>query len=186
MELKKWKTLDEKTVFKNAWWDLRQESVELPDGTTSDWWVNHQDGGVVIFALTDDNKVIINRQYKHGIREVVTELCIGRIDGDEGGPIVEAQRELLEETGFGGGAWTSLGSYASNPTSSTAHLHVFLAKGVRKLAEQKNDVKEIIETDFVPLADFCAMLDEGSLTMHASIAAAHLALRKLGIIQYKL
>ena len=106
MELPSWKTLARKSVFKNRWWNIFQETVELPDGSvTDDYFVNDLPGGVVVFAVTEDGKVVLNRQYKHGAKTVVRELTIGRLDEDDGSPIEAAKRELLEETGYGDGEW---------------------------------------------------------------------------------
>lgn len=187
MELKPWKILKSKSVFKNTWWDIVQETVELPDGTvTDDYFVNHGADAVVVFALTETGNVLVNRQYKHGIRENVQELTIGRIEADAGGALEEARRELLEETGYGGGEWEELGELVSNPTSSTSRLHAFVARGVRKLAAPKQDAKEIIEVREVAPAEFLRMAFARELQSHASLAVIWLAARRLGWISVDL
>lgn len=179
--LKKWKQLGSKVAFENRWWKILQQTVELPDGTvTDDYFVNDTSGGVVIFAMTEGGKVVLNRQYKHGIGEIIEELTIGRLDGDDGGPLEEAKRELLEETGYGGGVWEPLMSFVSNPTSSTGRIHAFIARGVKRLAEQKKDPKEIVEVFEVEPAELLEKVRRGEIATHASIATIYLALDKLG------
>lgn len=185
MELKPWKILEAKTAFRNRYWNIVQESVELPDGSVySDFFVNDKAGAAMTFAMTREGKVVMNRQYKHGAREIVTEFAIGSLkDGED--PLAAAQRELLEETGYGGGEWESLGAYAPNPTSSRAKFHVFLARDVRRLAEPEADPREVIETFLAEPKDVPAMIARGEIAPLASIAAAMLALMKLGVLDVR-
>lgn len=92
----------------------------------------------------------------------------------------EARRELLEETGYGGGEWEKLGEFASNPTSSTARLHVYLARGVKRLARPKADPREAVETSEIAPPDVLDMVARGEFSTHASVAAVMLAALKLG------
>jgi 8-oxo-dGTP pyrophosphatase MutT (NUDIX family) len=196
MALEKWDVLASEPVFENRWWKIVKETVELPDGGTWEHYVNHTHGGAVVFALTEEGNLLVNRQYKHGAREIVTELTIGKVDppspggfggasGDDGSPLESARRELLEETGYGGGTWEPLATYLSNPTSSTGRIHAFLALGVRKLAAQKDDPRERIEVREVPLDEAWRMLRAGEFSTHAGIATIFLALLKLGKLELK-
>lgn len=72
------------------------------------------------------------RQYRHGIQETRYELCAGVIEKDEE-PITAAQRELLEETGYGKGKWIKLMSISANASTMTNLTHCFLATGVEKI-----------------------------------------------------
>jgi ADP-ribose pyrophosphatase YjhB (NUDIX family) len=184
MDIKPWKLLSSKTSFENRWWKIVQETVELPDGTVyEDYFVNHNPGGVVVFALTEAGGVLVNRQYKHGARETIEELTIGRFDDGETDALAAAQRELLEETGHGGGEWEKLATWVSNPTSSTSRIHAFLARGVKKLAEQKGDPREIIELREVPPKELLAMAFDGRLSTQASLATVLLAAKRLGWLE---
>jgi hypothetical protein len=183
MEIKPWKILKSETAFKNKWWDIVQETVELPDGSvTSDYFVNHSKGGVIVFAMTEQGGVLVNRQYKHGARMIVHELTIGRIDDGETDGLAAAKRELLEETGYGGGTWEPLTTMVSNPTSSTALLHAYLARDVRRVAEPKRDPREIIEVKEVTPAELMRMAYAGELPMQAILATVFLAAKRLGWI----
>lgn len=186
MELKPWDILEVKVAFENRWWRIVQETVRLPDGSvTDDYFVNHSSGGVVIFALTAEGNVVVNRQYKHGAREIVTELTIGRLDDGDGDGIVAARRELLEETGYGEGEWEELATMISNPTSSTARLHAYLARGVRKVAEPRRDPREIIEVREVPPGELLRMAFAGEMKSHAALATVFLAAERLGWLEMK-
>lgn len=186
MPLEPWKTLKSETVFKNKWWNIVREQVELPDGAVyDDMFVNDKRGGSVVFALTEDGKVVLNRQYKHGAREVVVELTVGGADEADASPLVTAQRELREETGYGEGAWEPLGVWIPNPTASRARLHAFLARGVKKVAEPQQSPREVIEASLVDPRDLPAMIAKGEIASEAAVATILTALMKLDLLTLK-
>ena len=185
--LKKWKLLDSETVFENEWWKIVREKVELPDGTVfDDFYVNHPHDGVAIVPVTEEGKLVINRQYKHGYRGIIAEFTIGRVeDGDGSDFRIGAERELREETGYGGGAWEPLGAMTVNPTSSTSRIHFFLARGVRRLGPPQDDPKEMIETSEVTPAELFAMIARGEVVSQAMITGFMMAGAKLGWFELK-
>ena len=183
MELKPWDILASKDAFKNRWWHIVQETVRLPDGSAySEYYVNHVKGAVVVFALTEGGNVLVNRQYKHGAREIVRELTVGRYEEDDSDGQTGARRELLEETGYGGGTWETLPTLISNPSSSTGRLYAYLARGVRKVAAPEQNPREIIEVEELTPAEFLRLCFDGGLSTHASLAVAFLAAEHLGWI----
>lgn len=185
MELKLWKVLDSKPAFQNRFWNIMQETVELPDGSVYDeYFVNHTRGAAQVFALTVDGKVVMNRQYKHGSREIVTEFAIGGLEDDEH-PLAGAQRELMEETGYGAGEWESLGAHAPNASFSRSVFHAFLARNVQKFEDASSDPRELIHTFLVDPKELPAMIMRGEITSLASISLAFLALTKLGLLEVK-
>ncbi len=187
MPIKKWKLLGSKTVFKNRWWNVVQETVELPDGSiTDDYYVNRIKGGAGIFALTEDGKVVLNRQYKHGIREIVEELTIGQIDDEDADPMEAAKRELLEETGYGGGSWEKLAVMTPNPTSSTSRIYLFLARGVRRLQAPKRDPRESVETSLVTPKELWEKMMRRELSTDVSVALVTFAFERMGWLDVRL
>ena len=184
MDLKPWKILKFETAFKNKWWDIVQEMVELPDGSIiEDFFVSRHPGSAVILALTESNDVVVRRQYKHGCREIVTELPIGALDASDADFVDAAKRELLEETGYGSGVWEAVGTLVPNPTSSTSRVHVFLARGVRKVAEAEVNPREEGETSLVAPAELMHMVASGQLKTSAAVGAIFLAAERLGWIE---
>ncbi|WKZ29064.1 MAG: NUDIX hydrolase [Patescibacteria group bacterium] len=185
MEIKPWKVLDSKTAFNNRFWNIMQETVELPDGSVySEFFVNEHTGAAQVFALTEDGMVVMNRQYKHGTRVIETEHAIGALKAGED-PLLAAQRELLEETGYGEGEWESLGAHAPSPTASRSLFHAYIAKNVRLIAEPVSDPREVIETFLVDPKALPEMIARGEIRSLASISLAFLALTKLGLLETK-
>ena len=85
-------------------------------------------------------------------------------------PLEAAQRELLEETGFGGGQWQKLMELSANPSTMTNTTHCFLAIGVEKVAEPHLDATEELTVLFMRPEEVMRMLDQNQLCQSLMIA----------------
>src|SRR5687767_9986843 len=100
MRIKKWKVIHSSVILKNKWLTVRQDKCQLVNGSViNDYFVVEKPDVVAVFAITADDKVVLVRQYKHGIKKVLIELPGGYAGANE---ILEkaASRELVEETGY--------------------------------------------------------------------------------------
>ena len=179
-EIAPWKILRSEAVFQHHWYHLRRDHVVLPTGQVlDDYFVSVRPDVVLIFALTTDQQVLLVRQYKHGVADILVELPGGVIDAHEQSPLVAAQRELLEETGYTADTFELLAEVADNPTKDTNRISFFLARNARRVAEQQLDETENIEVLTVPLAEVETWVLNGSIRVAGSIALCLLALRHL-------
>lgn len=140
-----WEILESEHVFQTPWISVRKEHVRMPSGVEiSDFYVSELPDWANIISITKEGKFIIEKQYRHGIRQVCFELCAGVVEPGEN-PLAAAQRELLEETGYAGGEWLYLGSYAINSSGANNYCHSYLAQGVELQAERHLETTEDIE-----------------------------------------
>ena len=124
---------------------LREDVVELPNGNRiDDFFVFEYPDWVAVLPITRDGKLVLVNQYRHGVAKVLPELVAGVVDPNES-YLDSAKRELLEETGYGGGTWRPWLVASANPATHTNHCHIFLAEGVEKQGEQSLDPTEEIE-----------------------------------------
>lgn len=141
--MKKFKILSREKILDAKYSPVEKHIVELPSGKTTEWYVNTTDSAVVVVPILSSGEVLLQRNYKHGSREVVTEFCAGLIDDGEK-PIHAAERELLEETGYKG-QLHFIGEVFANPTGSTMKYYFFVAEDCKKIAEQDLDEAEQVE-----------------------------------------
>ena len=141
----KWTILSSEYLIRRPWLTARRDVAQLPDGRINqEYYVLEYPDWVNIIAITDDGKMVMERQYRHGLGNTCYELPCGVIEPGESA-LEAAKRELLEETGYAGGQWTEWMHLSPNPATSTNMAHSFLATGVKKVADQKLDATEDIQ-----------------------------------------
>lgn len=109
---------------------------------TSDW--------VNVVATTADGKIVMVEQFRFGIGDITLEPVAGMIDPGEAS-LAAAQRELLEESGYGGGHWRYLGSVQANPAIHDNRCHHWLAENVEKRQAPTPDTGEAIRVHLMTL-----------------------------------
>ena len=99
---------------------------------------------VTVVAVTEDERILLVRQYRHGADQVLLETPGGLVDDTES-PHQAAARELREETGYQAQQIEPLGWVFPNPAIQTNRLHIFLATGVKRVGALRPDEHESIE-----------------------------------------
>lgn len=140
----KWQTLRSEYSLKTPWLTVRKDHIRQPSGVElDDFYIIELKDWVNVIAITEDGFYIIEEQYRHGIQSICPEICGGCVDKGET-PLEAAKRELVEETGYAGGEWSLIASYAPNTSAMTNLCHCFLAKGVKKVQSQTLEKSEDI------------------------------------------
>ena len=168
--IKEWKVLESEYLVRRPWLTARRDRLELPDGRIiPEYYVLEYPDGVNVIAITKDGQFVMERQYRHAARKISLELPCGVMEEGET-PLEAAQRELLEETGFGGGQWKKLMELSPNPSAMSNMTHCFLAIGVEKIAEQHLDETEELSVLFMTKEEVKRMLNENQICQALMVA----------------
>ena len=125
------KTVKTETVFKGHIIDVRVDTVEFPNGKQAYRDIVDHPGGVGVLAITDDNKILIVKQFRKPIEKAIYEIPAGKLDrGEE--PLKCGIRELEEETGYKAKEFISLGYMYPTPGFANEVTHLYMAKGLYK------------------------------------------------------
>mgnify|MGYP000518910493 CR=1 FL=1 len=135
-------------VYSGVLLHVFEDTVELPDGNCSRREYIKHPGASLIVPVFEDGSVLMERQFRYPVDQVIDELPAGKLDADES-PIDAAKRELAEETGYSANDWIALGTLMPCVGYSDERIHVFLAQGLT-LVGQSLDDEEFIETFTVP------------------------------------
>ena len=141
------KTFSSSYVFRGKIISLRQDKVTLPDGRESIREIVEHPGAVVILALTNDDKMVMIRQFRKAADEVLWELPAGKVEPGENLKNC-ALRELEEETGYFSRKIKKLITFFSTPGFCNEKLTLFLAEDLEK-RNKNEDADEFIEVELV-------------------------------------
>jgi len=180
----KWKVLESKHLFNEPWFTVRKDVCELPNGNVhANYYILEYPDWATAFALTEDNQVLMVRQYRHGLGVISTELPGGVIDEGET-PAEAILRELMEETGYEFRSIEAIGSVAPNPATSTNMMHMFVAKGGVKVREQSLDETEDVEVLLLSIDELKDLLRNNGIVQSLHTTTTFYALQHLGLLKY--
>lgn len=175
-----WEVRESGLAFDHPWARVRRDvCVTAPGAGEIEYFSFEGPDFAIVLAVTGTGDVLLTRQYKHGIREIVYELPAGIIDAEDASAQAAAVRELREETGYAGGEWRSLGVLLASPSKSTVRAHTFLARGVVRVADPAPDANEAIAVVTVTLGELRQLLRAGEIQDTTSVAVAYAALAEL-------
>lgn len=155
------KTLKRNEVYAGRIIRVRRDEVLLPGGGHGLREVVEHPGGVAVFAMDDEDRVIMVRQFRYPMGEVVLELPAGKLEPGED-PRDSGLRELAEETGLEPRTFLSMGCSYSSPGILAEKIHLYFAKDLVQGPVHPDD-GEFLEVIRVPYDQLMDMVAQGEI-----------------------
>ena len=153
--------LNSKEIFKGNVFRVTMDQVELENGMTSFREVVHHNGGACILPLTDDDKVLMVRQYRYALKEELWELPAGKLEKDED-PFEAAKRELEEECGLTADNFIDLGVVYATVGYDSEKIYLWAATGLHSTA-QHLDAGEFLDVVKMPFDEALGLVMDGTI-----------------------
>lgn len=136
--------------------------------------VVHHPGASAVVAIDEDNRIIMEKQFRYALNDYLLEIPAGKLDAGED-PLVCAKRELEEETGIIASEWISLGTIATSPGFCNEVIHLYVAKGLSK-GEIHWDEDEYVEVERYTFDELLQRIKDEKIKDSKSLSALLLAM----------
>jgi len=156
-------------VFRGKLLHVVRDTITLPNGRTGTREYIKHPGAACIVAEFEDGKLLLERQYRYPMGKVMIEFPAGKLDRSEN-PLVAAQRELKEETGYWARSWHTLGHMHPLIAYADEVIHLFHANGLVQ-GEPKLDQDEFIDLFAATPEEISAMIVDNRITDGKTIVA---------------
>ena len=151
-------------------------TYDIADVNGKEAWreVVHHPGASAVVAIDEDNRIIMEKQFRYALNDYLLEIPAGKLDAGED-PLVCAKRELEEETGIIASEWISLGTIATSPGFCNEVIHLYVAKGLSK-GEIHWDEDEYVEVERYTFDELLQRIKEEKIKDSKSLSALLLAM----------
>ncbi len=182
------KIIKTKTIFQGKYLKVKETHFVSESGTKETWEYIEKEPSipfVVIFALTKDKEVLLEKIYRVPFQQQVLELPSGMNDVEGESEAEAASRELFEETGYQAKGIIPVFRYSISPAVSTHEGSFYFASDVEYVGGNETDGVEEIEVVKVPLKELTSyILEQGkNMKISSRILAIVPILREKGLIE---
>lgn len=147
-----------------------RDTVRLPSGGQATREFVLHPGAVMVVGLLEDGQVVLERQYRHPMGQVMLEFPAGKLDAGEGS-LACAQRELREETGYSAREWALAGRLSPTVAYSDEIIDIWFARGLTP-GERQLDDEEFLDVITVTPQDLLQACRDGRIIDGKSLAGA--------------
>ena len=167
-------------IFNGVILHVQRDTVRLPNGNETIREVIRHIGAVCVIPVLDNGDVIMERQYRYPLDQVILEIPAGKLDAKEEDRFSAIQRELREETGYTAGKWTEIGGFYPAPAYSDEYITMYLAQDLKK-GDRHLDEDEFLDVHTVPLKVLVEDVMAGKITDAKTQVCILKAARLLGV-----
>lgn len=177
-----WKVKSTESLIENKWLTVKKEAVDIPNGTSIDdfYTITIPDAAAIV-AVTEDEKIVLKREYKHATGEVLIEVPAGMFEPNETDGLEVAKRELLEETGYTSDNWTYFRDTVESSSKLSNRMYIYLAQNCKKVSGQKLDATEELDVLVVDMEEVIEMVMCNEIKCNSSAHGILRAARMLGV-----
>ena len=150
-------------IFDGVILHVFKDTVQLPNGNPATRELLRHVGAVGVIPVTEDGKVIVERQFRYPLGRVITEIPAGKLDSFSEDRLSAAKRELEEETGYTADEWIDMGDYYPTPAYCDERITLYLARGLHQ-GQRHLDEDEFLNFEAVPLSQLVEDVMEGRIT----------------------
>lgn len=181
-----WRVTASRSVLKDRWIDLRADTCATPGGAVLDpYYVLSYPDWVHVLALTNDDRIVMVRQYRHAAGAEVLELPGGAVDPADTDPAQAAARELAEEAAYSASGFRPICSQWPNPATHTNKVHFYRAIDPVPAGRQQLDAGEDgLTVHLVAVDEVLRGLKEGLIMQSMHVSAILLGLAASGRIAF--
>ncbi len=155
------KEIEREYIFEGKILKVRRDKVELPDGKVADREIIEHSGGSGVLAVTEDDEILLVKQYRRPYDEVTYEIPAGKLNIGES-PEENARRELSEETGYEADVLIDFGKVYPSPGYTGEIIRIYFAPNAVKAGDAHTDEDEYLSLVKMPVSEARRLIEEGT------------------------
>ena len=151
-----------RTLLEGGFLNIYQDTVRLPNGGESSRVVVRHSGATCVLAVTDDDQVVLVRQWRYATGGALLEVPAGKLDVGED-PAQCALRELAEETPYCAEQVEFVLKFYTAPGFCDEVIHLYRVVNIRAESTLSPDQDEFVETVLMGRAEVQAAIKNGEI-----------------------
>lgn len=178
-KIEPWKIESSKYLIKDRWITVRADDCITKEGIRiAPYYVLEYPDWVHMVVVDSKHRILVTRQYRHGVRRVISELPCGTFETKDKNPLVAAKRELMEETGYSG-TFVLIGVTYPNPANHDNKIYTYLVTDPIQKNIPKHNPLEVLQYKFLDMQQVFKLIDKKEFTQALHISDIFLSLREI-------
>ncbi|HEY3373883.1 MAG TPA: NUDIX hydrolase [Candidatus Aquicultor sp.] len=173
--------LQSKLIYEGYIISLYVDTVQTPTGQEYEREVVRHLDAVGVVALTDQQEVVLVRQYRHPIEDMLLEIPAGLLKELEN-PVECAIRELKEETGYTAKRIEKLAEFYTSAGFTNEKFYLYFSDDIEVGEHEREPGEEGMELEVIPLKDALSMVAQGEISDAKTLTAILMAAQRVGSI----
>lgn len=158
-------------LYQGPIFTLEKLNVTTPDGLTVNRDLIRHPDAVSILAFDDDDNVLVNREYRVGVNQETLAIPAGMLEANED-PLIGAQREIKEETGYELDQYEVMTSVTTSEGFTNERIYLIVGHfDPSKRSKTNFDDDEFVTTKRIPFTQLLKWIEAGTVQSAQTISA---------------